>query len=219
MKIWLLTQIDFVGKYITEWKWRKKMYEFLCDCWNKRYFSMYKINSWLCKSCGCMWWKHTKTHWMSFSKEYRIRHHLEQRCNNPNTKEYKNYWWRWIRCERKNFEEFYRDIWSTYKDGLEIDRIDNNWNYCKENCKRSTRKEQQNNRRVNNVIVYNWKTLTATQWWEFLWVRPNLILKRISRWWDPIRAITENIDNYSELNRVEEDRLNMVSIQCQSQIN
>jgi hypothetical protein len=33
-----------------------------------------------------------------------------------------------------------------------IDRIDNNGNYCKENCKRSTNKEQRNNQNIYRTI-------------------------------------------------------------------
>ena len=37
-----------------------------------------------------------------------------------------------------------------------IDRIDVNWDYCKDNCKWSTYKEQQNNRTNNSHVVIDW---------------------------------------------------------------
>ena len=44
------------------------------------------------------------------------------------------------------FENFYKDM-GKRPQGKSLDRIDNNGNYCKENCKWSTAKEQSNNRR------------------------------------------------------------------------
>lgn len=42
-------------------------------------------------------------------------------------------------------------MWPTYQEGLSIDRIDWNWNYCKENC-RWADKFTQNNNRSNNIL-------------------------------------------------------------------
>lgn len=79
----------------------------------------------------------------------RIYAGIKHRCNNPNDKCYKYYWWKWVKCLRKTFEDFYNDMHTSYKEhydkygemDTQIDRIDNNWNYCKSNCRRVTAKE------------------------------------------------------------------------------
>ena len=70
----------------------------------------------------------------SHTRLYRIWCNMKSRCYNPNTPKYKDYGGRGIRmCNfwKYSFEEFAR--WAKengYKDGLTIDRIDNNGGYC-----------------------------------------------------------------------------------------
>lgn len=128
----------------------------------------------------------TKTHnfsWkLSQTKEqrqfYNTFENIYSRCYNKNNKSYKNYWWRGIICERESFEEFKDDMRTLFLEHIKeywlkntsIDRIDNNWNYCKENCKRSTREEQGRNKRNNKRYIIDGKIYMAEDLSREIWI-------------------------------------------------
>lgn len=88
------------------------------------------------------------------SKTYSCWVHIKQRCFNKKNNNYKNYGGRGITiCSRwkNSFENFLKDMGES-PDGLSIDRIDNNGDYEPKNCKWSTNKEQQKNRRCAVLI-------------------------------------------------------------------
>ncbi len=82
---------------------------------------------------------------------------IKDRCSNPKNSQYHNYGGRGISyCEDwEIYENFVNDM-GEKPEGLSIDRIDNNGDYCKENCRWATPKEQASNRR--DTIIFNGET-------------------------------------------------------------
>jgi hypothetical protein len=107
-----------------------------CECGSKRFYKYTDIkrSKTKTKSCGC--YRPIKTHGMTGTSVYSTWEHIKRRCNNPKNHKYHRYGGRGITYDKKweTFEGFYEDMGSTYKEGLQIDRIDNDGNYTKENC-------------------------------------------------------------------------------------
>lgn len=184
MKYWKLELLS-ISKIIRY----NKYYLCKCDCWNIKEVRIDHLKRWEIKSCWCIERKswllyNIKTHWKYKTRIYSIWHWLKNRCNNKNYIRYKDYWWRWITYDKKweNFEWFYEDMIEWYNEYLTIDRINNNWNYCKENCRWVSNEEQQLNRRNNRILDYMWEKLTISQWWKKLWIKPNTISVRLFYW-------------------------------------
>ena len=91
------------------------------------------------------------------------------RCENPNRPKYKDYGGRGIKvCEEwkaaQNFAHWALE--NGYKPGLQIDRIDNNGDYCPKNCRFVTPKENSRNRRNTKFLTLDGETKCITEWAE-----------------------------------------------------
>lgn len=136
----------------------KSLWEVKCDCGNivvKDYSALKKG----VKSCGCATSKlisqSNSRHGLSKHKAYTVWRSMKARCYNKNHKAYKNYGGRGISvCSRwlESVENFWADMGSTYAEGLELDRIDNDGNYEPNNCRWATVKLNTQNRRNNKYI-------------------------------------------------------------------
>jgi len=103
--------------------------------------------------------------------EIRIRNILygmRTRCNNKNHHKYKNYGARGIKVCDEWMESSDKFIeWSVnngYYDGATIDRIDNDKDYCPNNCRWVDNYTQANNKSDTIFITYNNITKTMSEW-------------------------------------------------------
>ena len=114
------------------------------------------------------------------SSFYRAWVNMKTRCNNPKVIDYKRYGGRGIKVckEWDSFDGFIEDMFDSYKEELTLDRIDNNGNYEKKNCRWATRKEQANNMRSVPKHKYNGKVMTLAQWAEYRGIKPSTLRAR-----------------------------------------
>lgn len=130
-----------------------KYWECLCDCGNKVTVAVASLTSGNTKSCGCIHkegliarnFKHGHSH----KRSWLIWFKMHDRCNNPFHIAYRYYGGRGITvCERwALYENFFVDMGEPPSQFHQIDRINNELGYFKENCRWATKSVQMKNRR------------------------------------------------------------------------
>jgi hypothetical protein len=146
--------------------------------------------------CGCEKIRRTKlantVHGLRKSPIYGVWKKMRQRCQCKTNKDFVNYGARGITvCERWNsFANFYADMFPSWSQGLTLDRKDNHKGYSPENCKWSTRLEQNQNTRKNVYITYDGRTQCLAAWCRELDLRYDTIKMRIYAGRTPLEALT-----------------------------
>lgn len=151
---------------------RSTVYKCQCDCGNFVEVKHKMLNGGHVKSCGCLKHEYQRIK----SPFYKIKHRallfvwktMKQRCLTPTNKDYYLYGGRGITvCNEWKNDFFAFNSWAEsngYAKGLMLDRIDNNGNYCPENCRWATPIEQANNKRTNKWITLDNQTKTLKTW-------------------------------------------------------
>ena len=133
-------------------------------------------------------------HGGSYTRLYRIWSAMKSRCYNPNRGGFQRYGQRGISVcdEWQTFDGFRRWAMANgYRDDLTIDRENNDDNYCPDNCRWRTLKEQQNNRCDTIHIQYNGETHTLSEWAEITGIPRVALWKRLyQRNWTVNKALT-----------------------------
>lgn len=154
--------------------WGNVLWLCKCDCGKEHIVPSGKLVQGQSKSCGC-YKKEVSTkiltkHGITVGGKPRtfiIWNGMKSRCLNPKATSYKNYGARGIKIckEWLLFEEFHNwALANGYKDGLQIDRIDNDGDYCPENCRWVTKSfNLAHQRRIRYIEIYGEK-MNMTEW-------------------------------------------------------
>ena len=158
------------------------------------------------KSCGCYGREMAReralkpsfrntTHGMSHTRLYTIHCGMMTRCYNKNHMHYRHYGGRGISvCEEwKKFENFSQ--WASesgYADGLSIERIDNDGNYCPENCTWIPINDQPKHRRNNTFITVDGEQMTLSECSIRYNIPLSTVIYRAKRGWDVKRRLRKH---------------------------
>ena len=161
-KIPILVKLLDTRKANVNSKWKSRFGLYICPLCDAQFeANVPNVKKGQIKSCGCyrkskqvpindfkiITFKGASSH-----RLYGTWRTMIHRCCNTNRKDYKYYGERSIKVDSRwaSFENFINDMYPTFKEGLTLDRVDNDKKYCKDNCRWATKIMQSRNRR--NVI-------------------------------------------------------------------
>ncbi len=138
---------------------------------------------------------------MKRTKNYRFKgiwNGMKQRCGNGNIPAYKYYGARGVQVIWKSYDDFDNDMYYSYiqhvnefgEKNTTIDRIDNNGNYSKENCRWATYKVQMNNQRTRKIPYNNKYNKTVRELSEIHNISYSALQSRIQNRWNLDKALT-----------------------------
>lgn len=163
-----------------------------CSCGNVRRVAGHRILRGESKRCNAP--KHMRenpvnvTHGMRYTKIYMCWKNMKIRCLNPNSQGFPMYGGRGINvCDRwvDKFENFYEDMKEGYLEGLQLERIDVDGNYCKENCRWATPLEQARNKTNTTYLTYKGVTKRAQEWAKMIGANPLTVVRRVHLGYSP----------------------------------
>lgn len=164
---------------------KQRMCACVCTCGVRKEVAVSYLVRGLVRSCGCLSRENTgnraRTHGKSKTPEYAVWCRMIARCTNPTVSRYPRYGGRGIKvCERwAAFENFLADMGEMPTRRHSLGRIDNDGDYCPENCRWETIAEQASNTSNNVRVTWNGREQTIAQWARELGISPNRLSQRL----------------------------------------
>lgn len=155
-----------------------------CDCGNVCEVLSYSLRKGITRSCGCLFRDTITKHGGQNERLYKVWSGMRGRCNNPSDHAYSYYGGKGIRiCEEWDCYSSFREwaLKSGYIEGLSIDRIDPEKDYCPENCRWITVSENTRRAAKKHYITVNGITKSCAEWERDLKTGRNAIAHWISR--------------------------------------
>lgn len=171
-----------------------KMYLCKCECGKQRIVRGEALRGGRSSSCSR---KCSSNQWQNkYPKEYRAWQNMKNRCRNKNVDRYYRYGGRGIEmCKQwgASFETFINDMGAAPGKRYSIDRIDNNKNYCKENCRWATAQEQAWNRSNTKYVKINDDKVPLAKLAKMRKMKYIVLYKRLRSGWSIEDAVNEPV--------------------------
>lgn len=173
---------------------------FRCDfCAEERERVVSQVRTGYIKVCHChSRARHGHARNRNSTSTYEAWSSMKKRCLCETHANYFNYGGRGITvCDRwMTFENFLADM-GECPEGLTLDRVDNALGYSRENCRWTTMREQNNNRRGNTILQFKGRALTISQWSGETGIKDCTISERLRHGWGVERALSTPARKYA----------------------
>lgn len=187
-----LTVVSYLGG-------KSSLWDCTCVCGNRASVPGANLRNGDTKSCGCLKAEYrvsiAAVNGLSSTREYGVWRDMIRRCYSPSRHDYARYGGRGIVvCDRwrQSLLAFNTDMGPRPSAQHSIDRIDNDGNYCPENCRWATLKEQRANRRPVCGLCVDWRgeSHNLSEWGRILGFRSRILYSRIRRGWSIEKTLT-----------------------------
>lgn len=155
-----------------------------CDCGNMCEVSTNALRQGMTRSCGCLFRETVTKHGGQNERLYHVWQGMRDRCNNPRSRAYPYYGGKGVHIcmEWDSYSSFRKwAVESGYVEGLSIDRIDPEKDYCPENCRWITVSENTRRAAKKHFITVNGITKSCAKWERDLKTGRNAISHWIKR--------------------------------------
>lgn len=193
----LVTQFSHIGKHYV------KYWCCVCECGDHKIIAGNHLQRGHTKSCGCIskvlksTFKHGHHPKSGPSPEYISWQAMKRRALYSKQDHFNRYGGRGIKCcERwlNSFENFLQDMGPRPSLFHTLDRINNDGDYCPENCRWATKKQQARSRCSSRIIQHNGKSKTLAEWAEEAGMDLRSLWQRLKRGWDMEKSIKTPLD-------------------------